>query len=163
MITLQGIVKISIQRRRKRNSVIIIPLARWSFKTTAIKVLPLRPSPGKPVFRKKKTPYKPPATCFPTRFISSDKKKKKIRSSIKLLLVRLHVHVTLQLGARRPQLETELAVRSAPVQLVEALHAAVLHRVLETGSEVRNELVNRSGMQLVTRTRRNHCESTYPR
>lgn len=67
-----------------------------------------------------------------------------IRLSVKLLLVRLHVHVALQLSARRAELEAQLAVGSALVKLGKALHAAVLHRVLETSSEVGNELGDRS-------------------
>jgi hypothetical protein len=67
------------------------------------------------------------------------------RLSVELLLVGLHVHVTLQLGAGGTDLEAELAVGGALVQLGQALHAAVLHRVLETSGEVRNELVDRSG------------------
>ena len=60
--------------------------------------------------------------------------------SVELLLVRLHVHATLQLRAGGADLESYGAVGDTFVELLQTGHTAVLHRMLETGSKVRNKL-----------------------
>lgn len=64
--------------------------------------------------------------------------------SVKLLLVRLHVDVALELSAGSSELEAKDAFLGLLMHVNQADHAAVLQRVLETGSEVRNELVDRT-------------------
>jgi len=66
------------------------------------------------------------------------------RSGIELLLIRLHVHATLELGAGSPYLEADFTVGDARMKLSEALHAGVLHGVLQASSKVREELLHRS-------------------
>lgn len=111
----------------------IIPYPDRSFEI-AIKVLPLQS-----LTERKTNIQETPSRANPFVFI---------RSSVKLLLVCLHVHVTLQLGARRSELEAELTAGRALVQLVEALHAAVLHRVLEARGQVGNELGDRTATKV---------------
>src|SRR5690606_22258659 len=59
-----------------------------------------------------------------------------------LLLVRLHVDVALGLGAGGADLEADAAGLDALAELLQALDAAVLHRVLEARSEVGDELAD---------------------
>lgn len=86
-----------------------------------------------------------------------------LRLSKELLLVRLHVDVALELGAGSADLEAESASLSAGVKLLEALHAAVLHGVLETGSEVGDELVDGAMKQLARRYKSDTIKDTNPR
>lgn len=65
-------------------------------------------------------------------------------SSVKLLLVRLHVDTTLQLSTGGSDLETHSSLSNTLVQGLEADHTAVLQRVLQTRSKVRQELANGS-------------------
>src|SRR5690349_15325761 len=64
--------------------------------------------------------------------------------SVELLLVRLHVDATLQLGAGCADLKPHGAVGDTLVELLETGHTAILHGVLETRSKVRDELVDGS-------------------
>lgn len=50
------------------------------------------------------------------------------------------MHTTLDLRARRPQLEPDLPRVRAPPELDERLDSHVLERVLQAGVEVRDEL-----------------------
>jgi hypothetical protein len=69
-----------------------------------------------------------------------------MQSSKQLLLIRLHVHVALNLGARSPQLEADSAVLHALVELREAADAGILHRVLKPRGEVGDEPADGSGV-----------------
>lgn len=62
--------------------------------------------------------------------------------SVELLLVGFHVHVTLQLGTCGSDLEAQSTISSTLVQLLQALHTAVLHGVLETSGKVGHKLVD---------------------
>lgn len=64
--------------------------------------------------------------------------------SVELLLVRLHVDATLELRAGSADLETDLPVLHVLVEFNQALDAGVLHRVLQTGGQVRHKLANRT-------------------
>ena len=68
--------------------------------------------------------------------------------SIELLLIGLHVHATLQLGAGGADLESHGTVRDALVKLLEAGHTAVLHGVLQTRSQIRDEFVDGTGREV---------------
>lgn len=83
---------------------------------------------------------------------------------VELLLIRLHVHVALQLSASRAELEPEVARLSLVVQFSQALNTTVLERVLEASGEVRNKLADRT-MVDVSKLRlfRMQDISTYPR
>jgi hypothetical protein len=70
---------------------------------------------------------------------------------VKLLLIRLHVDVALQLSTGCAELESELTNLSTVVHTRQAGHATVLKRVLEAGSKVRNELLDRSSVSHGTR------------
>jgi hypothetical protein len=70
---------------------------------------------------------------------------------VKLLLIRLHVHVALQLSTGCAELESELTNLSTVVHTRQAGHATVLKRVLEASSEVRNKLLDRSSVSHSTR------------
>lgn len=63
---------------------------------------------------------------------------------IELLLIRLHVHVALQLSAGSAKLKSQHTVGSRLLKLLQAFHAAVLHGVLQASSKVGNELGDRS-------------------
>lgn len=60
--------------------------------------------------------------------------------SVKLLLIRLHVDTTLNLGRRRAELKASLTERNRAVESSKGLRAHILERVLKTSSQVWNEL-----------------------
>lgn len=82
-------------------------------------------------------------------FYFEAQKKKKLKQhaalSIKLLLIRLHVDVALELSTGGSKLEANKTAGSALVELSQALHTTVLHRVLETSSQVGHKLVDGTG------------------
>lgn len=61
---------------------------------------------------------------------------------VELLLIRLHVDTALELGAGGPDLKAGSAVGDRLVKLFQALDTGILHRVLETGGQVRHELAD---------------------
>ena len=83
---------------------------------------------------------------------------------VELLLVGLHVDVALHLGAGGAELEAELAGGGGLVEAIQRPHATVLHRVLETGGEVGDELVDgtRIGSANVLRYPTGGRGDTYP-
>lgn len=62
-------------------------------------------------------------------------------SGVQFFLVGLHVDVALQLGTRSPDLEPYSAACHALVQLLEACHTTVLHRMFKASCKVWYELV----------------------
>lgn len=86
-----------------------------------------------------------------------------LRLSKELLLVRLHVDVALKLSAGSADLEAESTSIGAGVKLLEALHAAVLHGVLEAGSKVGDELVDGAIKQSARRFNTVRTKDTNPR
>lgn len=71
--------------------------------------------------------------------------------SVKLLLVRLHVNTTLNLGRSRAELEASLASSDGAVEVAEGLGSHILEGVLETSSQVWNELGDGSAVGNGTR------------
>ena len=82
---------------------------------------------------------------------------------VKLLLIRLHVHIALQLSTGCAELEAELTSLSAAVHTRQAGHTTVLKRVLETGSEVGNELLDRTVDYVSIPQSNKSWDRTYPR
>ena len=84
-------------------------------------------------------------------FLSPKKRSAITQLSKQLLLKGLHVDVALDLRARGPQLEADDAGLDALVELLQAADAGVLHRVLEAGGQVGDELADRSVLTVSNR------------
>lgn len=102
-----------------------------------------------------------PLQLFTRSFLSFHIRYKSL--SVKLLLIRLHVDVALQLRAGGSELEAKVAALGLLVHLNQAAHAAVLEGVLETSSEVGEELVDRSNISVSIPVSAKHAVKTYPR